>query len=479
MTAHRSPQSSRGQGASSISPPKAWQATLGELELQVTSDTFEMYLHPTRFVAYEDGTFLIAVPNGFVKEWLEHRYNRVVTRTLQHIMNRAVEVKYMVEAAAPRNAVDPSPPPLFKLAEQEAEPPPTTLNGASEGQPLVAGYTFDNFIVGSNNRIAHAASLAVAEQPGSRFNPLFIYSGVGLGKTHLLHAIGHQVRQAGYKAVYVSCEMFTNELVMAIRLGSTEQFRAKYRTSDVLLLDDVQFLAGKPTTQEELFHTFNALHATGRQVVLASDRPPKAISTLENRLRSRFEWGLIADIQAPNLEMRLAILQAKAVAQGVVVPDTVLERIATLVPSNVRELEGALTKVVAHASLSDTAMTAEVANAILADMMPPRAQVEPAVVLALVARAFGVGVADLTGTSRKRETVQARQVAMYLLREVLDMSFAHVGEHLGGKDHATAIYGVRKITDLLQEDEELQRQVGSLQERLLMPEPIHLRPQPP
>lgn len=479
MTAHRSSHPTRGQGASSITPPKAWQATLGELELQVTSDTFEMYLHPTRFVAYEDGTFLIAVPNGFVKEWLEHRYNRVVKRTLQHIMNRAVEVKYMVESAAPRETADPSPPPLLKLAEQEAQSVPATWNGSSEGQPLVAGYTFHNFIVGSNNRIAQAASQAVAEEPGARFNPLFIYSGVGLGKTHLLHAIGHQVRQAGYKAVYVSCEMFTNELVTAIRLGSTEQFRAKYRTSDVLLLDDVQFLAGKPTTQEELFHTFNALHATRRQVVLASDRPPKAISTLENRLRSRFEWGLIADIQAPNLEMRMAILQAKAAAQGVVVPDRVLERIATLVPSNVRELEGALTKVVAHASLSDTAMTAEIAETVLADMMPPKAQVEPAVVLALVAKAFGVSVADLTGSSRKKDTVQARQVAMYLLRVAMDMSFARVGELLGGKDHATAIYSVRKVSELMEEDEELQRQVGTLQEQLLMPEPISLRVRPP
>ncbi len=479
MTPHRSPHSSPGQGAPSISPPKAWQATLGELELQVTSDTFEMYLHPTRFMAYEDGTFLIAVPNGFVKEWLEHRYNRVVKRTLQHIMNRAVEIKYMVESGAARSPVDPSPPPLLKLAEQEAEPPPPTLNGSSDGQPLVAGYTFDNFIVGSNNRFAHAASQAVADQPGVRFNPLFIYSGVGLGKTHLLHAIGHQIREAGYKAVYVSCEMFTNELVTAIRLGSTEQFRAKYRTSDVLLLDDVQFLAGKPTTQEELFHTFNALHSTGRQVVLASDRPPKAISTLESRLRSRFEWGLTADIQAPNLEVRLAILQAKVAAQGMVVPDAVLERIATLVPSNVRELEGALTRVVAHASLSDTAMTAEVAEAILADMMPPKVQVEPEVVLALVAKTFGLSVSDITGSSRKKELVQARQVAMYLLRKVLDLSFAHVGDLLGGKDHATAMYSVRKVTELLEEDEDLQRQVGGVEEQLLMPEPIRVRSRPP
>jgi chromosomal replication initiator protein len=214
-------------------------------------------------------------------------------------------------------------------------------------------------------------------------------------------------------------------------------------------------------------------------VVLASDRPPKAISTLENRLRSRFEWGLIADIQAPNLEMRMAILQAKAAAQGVVVPDRVLERIATLVPSNVRELEGALTKVVAHASLSDTAMTAEIAETVLADMMPPKAQVEPAVVLALVAKTFGVGVADLTGNSRKKDTVQARQVAMYLLRVAMDMSFARVGELLGGKDHATAIYSVRKVSELMEEDEELQRQVGTLQEQLLMPEPISLRVRPP
>ncbi len=457
-----------------IGPQKAWQAALGELQLQVTPDIYAMYLHPTRFLAYEDGTFLVAVPNGFVKDWLDLRLNRIVKKTLRRIVHREVEIKYSVQPQPLREGEQPSPAPLLETA-LHADPAPayaTTPATHDQGLPLVASNTFDTFVVGSNNRLAHAAAAAVGDRPGGRYNPLFIYSGVGLGKTHLMHAIAHRCRQNGYKAVYVSCEMFTNELVTAIRTNTQEQFRAKYRTSDVLLVDDVQFLAGKPSTQEELFHTFNALHEAGRQVVLACDRPPKAMSTLENRLRSRFEWGLITDIQPPDLETRLAILEAKCVSQGSALPYTLLERIAYLVPTNIRELEGALTKVLAHASLNDVYLTPDRVDAILADMVPLKAQATAEEVVALVARHFGVSLDELTSPSRKREIVQARQVAMYLLRHELDLSYANIGALFGGRDHATVMHSVEKIEGLLQSDEALQNAIESLRAQTAAPQPI-------
>lgn len=462
--------------APAINPQKAWQAALGELQLQVTPDIYEMYLHPTRFMAYEDGAFLIAVPNGFVKDWLDVRLNRVVKNTLRHIAQREVEIKYSVQPYPLREAEQPSPAPLLEPVQTDGLPLAGSAsahrNGADQGLPLVATYTFETFVVGSNSRLAQAASMAVGDRPGGRYNPLFIYSGVGLGKTHLMHAIAHRCRQNGYKAVYVSCEMFTNELVTAIRTNTQEQFRAKYRTSDVLLVDDVQFLAGKPSTQEELFHTFNALHEAGRQVVLACDRPPKAISTLENRLRSRFEWGLITDIQAPDLETRLAILGAKCVSQGVVLSNELLGCIAGLVTSNIRELEGALTKVLAHASLSGVRLTAERIEAILADMAPLKAQVTADEVVVLVARYFEVSLDDLISPSRKREITQARQIAMYLLRSQLDLSFANIGALFGGRDHATVMHSVEKIERLAQSDDAVQNAVESLRARIVAPQPV-------
>ena len=456
-----------------ISPRKAWQAALGELQLQVTADIYEMYLHPTRFMAYEDGAFLVAVPNGFVKDWLEMRLNRIVKKTLRHIFQREVEIKYSVQSQPVRERdIDQSPAPLLETIEPGYTPAEARSTGGDQGLPLVADYTFHTFIVGSNNRLAHAASSAVGDQPGGRYNPLFLYSGVGLGKTHLMHAIAHRCRQNGYKAVYVSCEMFTNELVTAIRTNAQEQFRAKYRTSDVLLVDDVQFLAGKPSTQEELFYTFNALHEAGKQIVLASDRPPKAIATLENRLRSRFEWGLIADIQSPDLETRLAILEAKCAIHGSVLPYPLLERIASLVPSNIRELEGALTRVVAHASLSGVRLTPERIETILADMALPKAQITPEHLLTLVARQFAVSLDDLTGPTRKREIVQARQVAMFLLRTDLELSLSTVGAFFGGRDHATVMHSVDKVTASLESNDGVRSAVEGLRSQMVGPQPV-------
>jgi len=455
-----------------INPRKAWQAALGELQLQVTPDIFEMYLHPTRFMAYEDGTFLVAVPNGFVKDWLDHRLNRIVKKTLRHIAGREVEITYSVQPQQLRDLDSPTPAPLLETSPALDQTPARGIATPDQGLPLVGSYTFDTFIVGSNNRLAHAASVAVGDRPGGRYNPLFIYSGVGLGKTHLMHAIAHRCRQNGYNAVYVSCEMFTNELVTAIRTNTQEQFRAKYRTSDVLLVDDVQFLAGKPSTQEELFHTFNALHEAGRQVVLACDRPPKAMATLESRLRSRFEWGLITDIQPPDLETRRAILEAKCVAQGIALSNALLERVAYLVPTNIRELEGALTKVMAHANFNGDHLTPDRIEAILADMVPLKAQATPEEVIGLVARHFDISLDDLASPSRRREIVQARQVAMYLLRNELALSYANVGAMFGGRDHATVMHSVEKIQGLLQSDDVIENAVENLRSKIAAPQPV-------
>ena len=460
------PQSTSEFSATGFDPRKAWQAAVGELQLQVTPDIFEMYLQPTRFLAYEDGTFLIVVPNGFVKDWLDMRLNRVVKKTLRHIVNREVELRYSVQPPARRDSDTPTAAPLLELSQSGGL-------AIAQPSPLSDDYTFATFIIGSNNRMAHAAAVAVADKPGGNYNPLFLYSGVGLGKTHLMRAICHQARQHGRQAVYVSCESFTNDLVTAIRTNTQDQFRAKYRTSDLLLVDDIQFLAGKPSTQEELFHTFNTLHEAGRQIVLACDRPPKAMSTLESRLRSRFEWGLITDIQTPDLEMRLAILQSKAASQGAVISNEVLERIALLVPTNIRELEGALTKVLAHASLTRIDLTPDAVDVILVDMVPPKALVEPATLIAMVAREFDLPLAQITSASRRREIVQARQVAMYLLRTELDIAFAQIGDLFGGRDHATAMYSINRAEAMLQTDDDMQRKVERLKTQMGIPQLVY------
>lgn len=447
----------------SFSPHKAWQAALDELQLQVTSDIYEMYLHPTRFLAYGDGTFLVAVPNGFVKDWLDLRLSRIVKRTLRTIVHREVDIKYEVQIQASR-AEQLSTQQLSAKASQ-ADSEFVALSASpipDQGLPLVANYTFDTFVVGPNNRLAHAASVAVADRPGSRYNPLFIYSGVGLGKTHLMHAIAHRCRQNGYKAVYVSCETFTNELVTSIRTNTQEQFRTKYRKCDLLLVDNVHYLLGKPSTQEELFFTFNALHEAGKQVVLACDRPPRSLSTLVDRLRARFEWGLIADIQAPDLETRLSILEAKCASLSITVPYALLEHIAFLVPTNIKILEGALIKVAAHADLNGVHLTPERIETLLSDMMPLKAEMAPEKAVDLVASYFDLSQTDLVSRSRKREIAQARQVAMYLLRAVLNMSYVEIGTLFGGRDYATVMYNVDRVASLMLTDDVVQRQIETL-----------------
>jgi len=331
---------------------------------------------------------------------------------------------------------------------------------------LCSRYAFENFVVGASNRLAHAASMAVAERPAQAYNPLFLYGGVGLGKTHLLHAIGNMCTRRGQQVLYVSSEEFTNDLIQSIRTHTTQAFRDKYRRIDVLLIDDIQFIAGKESTQEEFFHTFNTLHGQDKQIVISSDRPPKALVTLEERLRSRFEWGLTADIQPPDFETRVAILRSKAERAGRRVPAEMLEVIARRVQSNIRELEGGLTRILAFADLSGQSLTQQLVDTALADVMPRRSTVQTGDVVAQVATAFGLTVDRLTGRDRSREVALPRQIAMYLLREEANVSLPQIGDALGGRDHTTVMYACQKVADMLERDDRLRRQVIEIREQI-------------
>lgn len=359
----------------------------------------------------------------------------------------------------------------WQPSDPHEDPATRSWAGKSEvhSTPLNPRYTFESFVVGSHNRLAHAAALSVADHPGQRFNPLFIYGGVGLGKTHLLHAIGNQMLSDGLEVLYCSSEQFTNDLISAIRSQSTEEFRNKYRQVDLLLIDDIQFIGGKESTQEEFFHTFNHLHAAGRQVVISSDRPPKEIATLEARLRSRFEGGLQADISQPDLETRVAILQTKAAQMKTVVPMDVLMLIAERVESNIRELEGALNRLIVQAPLYEGGVNRQAAEEILNNLMPQRRPREATSVVELVADYFRLTVADLTGRTRTKEVAYARQVAMYLLREENGLSLPAIGGLLGGRDHSTVRYGVEKVETDLVEDDELRRHLQILREKVYAP----------
>lgn len=452
----------------------AWQAALGQLQVEMPKSTFDTWVREAEFVAYEDGSFVVGVNNAYARDWLESRLKSTVTRMLTGIMNRSVEVRFVVwlkdqvqQPAQPamRTATDTAP-----AASSQPEAAPAA---ATEDEPLTgpqfginSRYTFENFVVGSGNRLAHAASMSVAENPGKSYNPLFLYGRVGLGKTHLLRAIGYAAQQRGLRVLYVSSEEFTNDLISAIRSQTTPAFRDKYRSADVLLIDDIQFIAGKESTQEEFFHTFNTLHGQNKQIVVTSDRSPKGFLTLEERLRSRFEWGLLADIQPPDYETRLAILRSNAEKLGRPVPAEVLELIAERMQSNIRELEGALNRIVAYAYLRDVPLTADLVDGALADMLPEPQSLSPENIVEAVAKTFNQPLDKLLSRDRSAPVALARQVAMYLLREEARLSLPTIGEVLGGRDHTTVMHGYEKISELLETDERLRRQVSDLREQL-------------
>jgi chromosomal replication initiator protein len=440
---------------------QAWQSALGQLQMEMPKASFDTWVRDTQFVAYNDGEFVVSVRNAYARDWLDSRLSSTVTRLLMGIMDRNVDVRFVVNTSGSLVTV-PGPEPV---AVEEASHEVQTRAQGPKSISLNPRYTFDNFVVGPNNRLAHAAAQAVAEHPATAYNPLFLYGGVGLGKTHLLHAIGNACQERGLNVLYVSSEEFTNDLINAIRGHTTQAFREKYRSADMLLVDDIQFIAGKESTQEEFFHTFNTLHGQNKQIIVSSDRPPKSLVTLEERLRSRFEWGLTADIQLPDFETRLAILRIKAERLGRSIPPEIMDIIAHRVQSNIRELEGALNRIVAFADLSGMALTPQLADAALADLLPQRGDVKPDAVVDVVARTFNLSVDRLLSSERTRDVALPRQIAMYLMRET-NISLPQIGQALGGRDHTTVMYACEKVADLLERDDRVRRQVVQIRQQL-------------
>ncbi|HEY44335.1 MAG TPA: chromosomal replication initiator protein DnaA [Anaerolineae bacterium] len=433
-----------------------WQAALGQLQMEMPRAVFDTWVRDTELLTYEDGAFVIGVHNAYARDWLEDRLLSTVKRVLTGILGRTVEIRFVVWQ---EDNVDEAPESILKtpLANDRQTKISSNLNNR---------YTFESFVVGSSNRLAHAACQAVAESPARAYNPLFLYGGVGLGKTHLLHAIGHVSVASGLNVLYVSSEEFTNDLINSIRTHTTDSFRERYRRIDLFLIDDIQFIVGKESTQEEFFHTFNTLHGQDKQLVISSDRPPKALATLEERLRSRFEWGLTADIQLPDFETRLAILRSKAERARRSVESGLLEMIARRVQSNIRELEGALTRVLAFSDLSGSPLNRELVETALIDLLPRGDTLTAERIIAVVARQFSVDVDRLLSRERSREVALPRQVAMYLIREETSASLPQIGKTLGGRDHTTVMYGCEKIADLMETDDVLRRQVLLVREKL-------------
>ncbi|MBI2759621.1 MAG: chromosomal replication initiator protein DnaA [Chloroflexi bacterium] len=436
---------------------QAWHSVLGQLQMEMPKASFDTWVRDTRPLSYENNTLTVGVQNAYARDWLESRLASTVSRLLVGILNSNVAVNFVVSQGDETETVETEAAAPVQSEAYEPRPRSVSLNPR---------YTFETYVVGAGNRLAHAACQAVAEKPARAYNPLFLYGGVGLGKTHLLHAIGNSCYARGLNVLYVSSEEFTNDLINAIRTHTTQAFREKYRSADVLLIDDIQFIAGKESTQEEFFHTFNTLHGQDKQIIVSSDRPPKALSTLEERLRSRFEWGLAADIQPPDLETRLAILRAKAERTGRFISDEILDSIAQRVQSNIRELEGALNRIVAFADLSGSALTPSLVDVALADLLPQRQNILPLKIVELVAREWQTSVEALMGRDRSQKIAEPRQVAMYLMRKETDASLPQIGEVLGGRDHTTVMYAIDKITNELATKRELEKRVRNVREQL-------------
>lgn len=506
-----------------------WQATLERLHTKVQSAVFNTWFQGTTALSFQEGVLVVGVATTFAKTHLEVRFIDLIRSILAELAGSAIEVRFVVAHELPgeNETVEAPPPSPMSLPRRSYRPSRSRLPALSKalddapftatstsstqnrpvahrssGSALTAPglrdtadtqniqpglffsgegllnprYTFSTFIMGKSNQLAHAASQAVAENPGRVYNPLFLYGGVGLGKTHLLHAVGHMGEMAGLNVLYVTSEKFTNEIINAIRFQKTEEFRAKYRQIDILLVDDIQFIAGKESTEEEFFHTFNSLHSANKQIVVTSDRPPKAISSLQDRLRSRFEWGLLADIQPPEYEHRLAILRSKAESLRFAVPASVIEYVARPECSSVRALEGALNRVVAYATLHDAALSLELAIQALENVytnnhpMPrlpaSRMMLTANTVLEGICRYYNVDVERMQSKQRDREIVWPRQVAMYLMREETDASLLQIGAALGGRDHTTIIHGCEKVRSEISRDERVRREVAAVLDSL-------------
>ncbi|GAX88723.1 chromosomal replication initiator protein DnaA [Effusibacillus lacus] len=443
-----------------------WQRTLTMLEQTLSKPSFETWFKSTKPLSLEGNTLVVSVPNDFARDWLESRYLGIIRETLGSLTMTDMNVRFVIpqisdeqfETKESRRGKD-------QLGRVDRE-----LTDEYIPSALNPKYTFETFVIGAGNRFAHAAALAVAEAPAKAYNPFFIYGGVGLGKTHLMHAIGHYVLEhnPAAKVMYISSEKFTNEFINSIQYNRTEDFRNKYRNIDVLLIDDIQFLAGKEQTQEEFFHTFNTLHEESKQIIISSDRPPKEIPTLEDRLRSRFEWGLITDIQPPDLETRVAILQKKAKADGLNIPNDVLMYIANKIDTNIRELEGALIRVVAYSSLINNDLTADLAaealKDIISDNRPKTITIHE--IQKVVGEHFNLKIEDFKAKKRTKAVAFPRQIAMYLARELTDFSLPKIGDEFGGRDHTTVIHAHEKITRELENNFSLRQTLESLKEKI-------------
>ncbi|MBW8057360.1 MAG: chromosomal replication initiator protein DnaA [candidate division NC10 bacterium] len=431
-----------------------WQAALSNIQRQLIHHSFATWFRPLTLGSITGNRLQVVLPNRFFKEWFEEHYLELLRSALEDLLFTRVEI----DLELPNQDPPPPPPP------REAPPKRTSRRHGPATSSLNPKYTFDSFVVGTGNQLAHAASLAVAEQISKAYNPLFIYGGVGLGKTHLLYAIGRFVldRDSLARVSYVSSEKFTNDLINAIRFDATTEFRNRYRNMDLLLIDDIQFIAGKERTQEEFFHTFNDLHNASKQIVLTSDRIPKEIPGLEERLRSRFEWGLIADIQPPDLETKAAILRKKAQAEGVQIPDDVSLFIATNVKSNVRELEGHLVRIVAYASLTNQTISLDLARDVLKELVDGDRAITMPRILEVVTGFYRLKEKEILSKSRHKSIVLPRQVAMYLCRTNTNASLPDIGVEFGGKDHSTVIHACAKIRDLMARDDTFRKQLHAL-----------------
>jgi chromosomal replication initiator protein len=434
---------------------QTWEHILATLKSKLNNPSIETWIQSMKPVSFKDDSFLIKVPDKFSGDWLADRYGPVIQSILYDYLEKDINVEFVLnEEILPKNGSNKK----------------QNIEYAEKQNNLNHKYTFETFVVGNNNRFAHAASRAVAEAPAKSYNPLFIYSGVGLGKTHLMHAIGHHIlaKKKHYKVLYITSEKFTNELINSIRYYKTEDFRNKYRNVDILLVDDIQFLAGKESTQEEFFHTFNTLYEANKQIIISSDRPPKDIPTLEDRLRSRFEWGLITDMQSPDFETRIAILRKKIQRENLDVSDEIVDFIAAKIQSNIRELEGALIRLIAYASFNNQEISLDLAEDALRDVFPetkPRI-INVQLIQQTVSEHYNLKVEDLKAKKRTRSISFPRQIAMYITREMTDLSLPKIGEFYGGRDHTTVIHAYDRIANEIALDPELEKTISDLINKL-------------
>ena len=443
-----------------------WQAALGELELTLSKANFMTWFKNTFIVSNDDVHIVIGVPNTFTKAWFEKKYHSIILKCLQKISdNRIREVAYRVEIL--KNT------PKFNALEEKIIPEKEIIIQNKQNIHEIGlnpRYTFNSFVIGKANELAHAACVAVSQAPGHAYNPLYIYGGVGLGKTHLLQAIGNKIidDNPGKKVLYISSEKFTNDFIKSISSKIVDKFRAIYRSVDILLIDDVQFFAGKEGTQEEFFHTFNALHQNNKQMVITSDKPPKSIPSLENRLVSRFEWGMLADISSPDLETRIAILNTKCKEKNINLSQEILTFIATNIQNNIRELEGALNRIIAHLQLDINAPILEIAKKIIQanSSVSQRKSITPKAIIQIVSDFFDIKIEDLLGACRKKNLALPRQIIMFLMREEIKSSYPFIGQEIGNRDHTTAMYAYLKIKESMNNDDKLRQNIDSIRQKI-------------